>query len=388
MITIFVALKHINGRKRQSIVAISSVVIAMVVLVVSIGIASGLDKQMIKSMLSIMPDIKVYNSTMNIKDYNGLSDKIIKIKGVKGVIPQYSTQGIIKFEGNTGNFVSGIMIKGIDQKNANNALELNKELIKGTYNFNKLNTIVVGKELFKELGAKLGDVVKIISPENKALYLKITGIFYTGYYDYDSKFIFIPLKTAQILSDSGNIVTNLNVKLKDVYQAKKISKEIEKKTGYMTSTWGELNKNILYALSLEKTVMILVLSLIVFVSGFVLAVVLNTTVKEKTRDIGIMRAIGFSKSKIMRIFMLEGLIIGAIGIIIGTCLSFLILGFLEKYSLHFLIKAYYLTKIPVEVTLKDYFGVLIEIIIIIIIFTFVPAYRASKLYPVEALKYE
>lgn len=388
MVELFIAKKHIKERKKQSIISILGIVIGMTVLLVSLGISSGLDKNMITNILSMTAHITLTNSESSILDYTAMGKKIKLIKGVKSVAAVYDTQGIIKYEDESGNYVSGISIKGISEKDAIENLHFDKIMIKGHLKFDKLSSIIVGKELFNALGAKLGDKVKIISSENKELNLTIVGVFQSGFYDFDTSMVIIPLRTVQILSDSGDVATSLEVKINNIYAAKKIGEEIYNKTGLLYRTWAEKNRNLLRALSLEKIVMVLVLSLIIIISGFVVGVILNTLVREKTKDIGVLRAVGYSKNNIMKIFLLEGLILGIIGIILGILTSGIILYALKTYSISFLSQIYYINKLPVDISWKEFVIVSGATFIIILISSIFPAYKAANLKPVEALKYE
>ena len=125
---------------------------------------------------------------------------------------------------------------------------------------------MIGKELFDQLGAELGDKITVVSADNREMNLNIVGVFQSGYYEYDTTMIIVPLRAVQILSYTGDSVTSLEVFLDDVYSANELSEEIEMKTDMSTRTWGDLNRNLLAALSLEKTVMILVFSLIVIIA--------------------------------------------------------------------------------------------------------------------------
>jgi len=384
----FIAFRHIFGRKRQSFIAVLSVVIASIVMTVSLAISSGLDDTMINSMLSMMPHVKAYDSVMSISNYSQEASTITSIPGVKSATPTYESQGILQFQGGMGNFVTGVMMEGIPMSGSSTAFNLSNITVSGSSTFPTMGSVIIGKQLAQNIGAQIGSVVKVISPADQSLYLTVSGVFYSGYFDYDSRVIILPLQTMQIISQSGDVVTGINVQLNNPYDAEKIAPIIASKTGLLTQTWGQQNYNLLYALSLERTVMILVMSLILLVSGFVVAVVLNTLVKEKTRDIGILRAYGFDRGKVLKIFMLEGVILGIIGLIIGGALSLAILYVLKHYSLPFLTQAYYLVKLPVKLTFGDFMMTVVETFVIILVFTFMPAYRASKLKVVEALKHE
>lgn len=387
MLEFFIAKKHIFEKKRQSLIAAIGVAIGVTVLTVSIGIANGLDKNMINSILSMTSHVLVLGRG-EIRDYENLSQKIEKIPDVKGVVPKISTQGIIKYKGIFGDYVSGVKVEGLDLKAAEKAMDLNKKIVKGTIDPGNNKGMLIGNELYKSLGANIGDKITLVSSEGKSYDLKIEGVFQSGYYDYDTSLVIIPLKTAQYITYSGDKVNSLDVMLNNPYKAGDVSKIIYEKYGIFNRTWGDLNRNLLSALSLEKTVMILVFSLIVIIAGFVVWVILNMLVREKIKDIGIMRSMGFSNKSIMKIFLLQGIFLGGSGIIIGEALSLGILWYIKNYSIAEVTSIYYLTKVPVDISIKEIGIIVLANIIIILLSSIFPAYRAGKMETVEALRHE
>ena len=388
MLEFFIAKKHIFEKKKQSLIGILGITIGITVLMVSIGIANGLDKNMISSILSMGSHVSVPDIERE-DNYKNLAEKLEKIDGVKGVIPKVSTQGIIKYTGIYGTHVSGVKVDGLDFEKAEKGLELKNKIVYGEMNSKKKNTILIGKELFNQLGAEIGDKITLVSPENQELPLVIGGVFESGYYDYDVNMVIIPLATAQyLLYLDENDVTSLEVTLFNPYKAEEVADKIFNKYGFLSRTWGDQNRNLLSALALEKTVMIVVFSLIVVIAGFVVWVIMNMLVREKIKDIGIMRAMGFPKKTIMRIFLFEGMALGGIGIIIGTVLSLFILWYVENFSISGITNIYYLTKIPVELSLKEIITIIFVNIIIIFLSSVFPAYRAGKMETMEALRYE
>ncbi|WP_270446082.1 ABC transporter permease [Fusobacterium varium] len=387
MVEFFIAKKHIFERKRQSLISTLGIAIGVIVLIVSIGIANGLDKNMISSILSMTSHVLVENGD-KLSDYNDLKERIEKIPGVKGAVPSIETQGIFKYNGIYGGYISGVKIEGFDLESAKKAMNLDKKIVEGSISPDKMNGILIGKELFKNIGASLGDEVTIISSENKEIKFKIEGVFQSGYYDYDINMIILPLKAAQYLVYSGDTVNKIDVTLNDPYKAPEIADKIMTKTKIFSRTWGDLNRNLLSALSLEKTVMIMVFSLIVIIAGFVVWVTLNMLVREKIKDIGIMRSMGFSRKSIMKIFLIQGMLLGIAGIIIGTVIALCFLWYIKNYTLAFITSIYYLTKIPVEISIKE-IGVIIGANIgIIFVSSVFPAYRAARMETVEALRHE
>lgn len=387
MIESFIAKKHIKERKKQTLVSIIGISLGITVLLVSLAIGNGLNKEMIDNILSITAHISVTNSERTMYNYNDKKNLIEQLKGVEGAIPKYNTQGIMKYTGIFGTFGAGVKIESFDSEDAKRVLELDKKIVEGSLNFEKVSSILIGKELADQIAADVGETVTLTTMEREKD-LIIAGIFQSGYYDYDTTMVFIPMKTAHFLAETDDVASEIDVKIKNIYKADEIAKEIAAATGLITKTWGEQNRNLLKALSLEKTVMLLVLSLIVVISGFVVGVLLSTLVVEKTRDIGVLRAIGYSRKNIMKIFIMEGMIIGGQGIALGAVLSLILINILEKFSLKILSEIYYLDKIPVDISIKEFLIVIIATFIIVFIASVLPAYRASKLKPVEALNYD
>lgn len=387
MIEFFVAKKHIVERKKQSLIATLGITIGVAVLIVSIGIANGLDKNMISSILSITSHVVVQQNG-DIEDYREIQEKIAEIPGVKGSVPKISTQGILKYSGVLGSYVSGVKVEGLDLDDAKTAMELDKKIVKGTLDFEKPTEMLIGKELFDQLGAQLGDEVSLVSADNREIRFKIGGVFQSGYYEYDTSLVMLPLKAVQVLTYSGDVAGKLDVMLNNAYDADRVAATISQDLGLRTRTWGDLNKNLLAALSLEKTVMVVVFSLIVVIAGFVVWVTLNMLVREKTKDIGIMRSMGFGSNRIKKIFLIEGMVLGLAGIAIGTIIALGILWYVKNYSIAKVTNIYYLTEIPVEITTEDILKVIGANIVIIFLSSIFPAHRAAKLKPVEALRYE
>jgi lipoprotein-releasing system permease protein len=362
--------------------------IGFTVLTVALGIANGLDNTMIRNILSMTAHIKLTNSTTSIENYDKIKEEIKKIDGVKSATPKYLTQGIIKYNGKLGTFVGGVIIEGMPEKDAIEAYSLDKKLVLGKTELDSPDTILIGKEMSKRIGAGIGERIKVISSENKEIELTIKGIFQSGFYDYDSSMIIIPLVTAQMISDSEDIVTNIDVRIFDVYKASEIGRILEEKTQLNATTWAEQNKNLLTALSLEKTVMLIVLFLIIVISGFLVGIILNMHVKEKTKDIGILKAIGFGRAVIMKIFLLEGIVLGVAGIFAGVMFSIIIIFMLKNRMIPLPLDAYYLDGLPVDINVVDFLIIIAATMAVTFLASIFPANKASKLTPVEAMRYE
>ena len=389
MIEFFIAKKQMLERKKQSILSIVGVFIGITVLIVSLGVSNGLDKNMINSILSLTSHINVY-SPENIPNYEELVKNIEEVKGVKGAVPTIETQGIIKYEGHGEPYVAGVKVVGYDLDKAIKVMKLDDYIIDGKIDVEDKKSILIGKELAASMGAMVGDKVKLITSEETDLEMTVGGIFQSGFYEYDLNMVLIPLQTAQYITYSDETVGRLSVRLDNPYDAQELIYDVARKlpTDLYIGTWGEQNKALLSALTLEKTIMLVVFSLIAIVAGFLIGITLNTLVREKTKDIGIMRAMGFSKKNIMLIFLIQGIILGIIGIILGIIVSLILLYYIKNYAVDLVSNIYYLKDIPIEISLKEIAIIVGANFIVILISSIFPAYRAAKLENVEALRYE
>ncbi|MEZ7731954.1 ABC transporter permease [Fusobacterium periodonticum] len=389
MIEFFIAKKQMLERKKQSILSIVGVFIGITVLIVSLGVSNGLDKNMINSILSLTSHINVY-SPENIPNYEELVKNIEEVKGVKGAVPTIETQGIIKYEGHGEPYVAGVKVVGYDLDKAIKVMKLDDYIIDGKIDVDDKKSILIGKELAASMGAMVGDKVKLITSEETDLEMTVGGIFQSGFYEYDLNMVLIPLQTAQYITYSDETVGRLSVRLDNPYDAQELIYDVARKlpTDLYIGTWGEQNRALLSALTLEKTIMLVVFSLIAIVAGFLIWITLNTLVREKTKDIGIMRAMGFSKKNIMLIFLIQGIILGIIGIILGIIVSLILLYYIKNYAVDLVSNIYYLKDIPIEISLKEIAIIVGANFIVILISSIFPAYRAAKLENVEALRYE
>lgn len=385
MVELFIAVRHIKERKFQSIFSILGVAISVTVLMVSLTVSNGLEKNMLKSLLTLNPHIVMTKGTGEVsEDYMDIQKEIEGVKGVKGVVPKYVSQSIVK----TDEFAKGVLANGIRNEDLKKTFDL--KMVAGEKSLPELDSVIVGEELAAEFGGlKVGDEIKVITTENKEIRFKISGIFKTGYYEFDRNLIIIPLQTMQILEERGEVITEIDVMLNNPKDASVIKNRIEKLgLEYNINTWGEQNQQLLSAVKFEKFVLVSLLLLIVIIACFAVSVILNMVVREKIRDIGILRSIGYSRKTIKKIFTIEGMIIGLFGII-GTFIFVpLILFILDKLFYKIVSNTYYLDKLPLSITVKEVLIIYAVTFVIVYLSTLYPAYRASKLNPVEALKYE
>ena len=387
MVEFFIAVRHILERKFQSIFSILGVAIAVTVFIVSLTVSNGLEKNMITSLLTLSPHIQIKSTKGSFfNNYNDVIEKTKGIKDVKAVIPQINSQSIIKFD----NFAKGVLAKGMEAENVKNDLKL--RIVKGNNNISELNSILIGEGLSKEMDLKVGDVLSLVSAENKELKLTVKGIFKTGFLDYDSNLVIIPLRTMQILGEQGEVATEIGIITGNPQKIEEVEAQVYEKLqndNFSVISWKTINHNLLNAVQFEKFVLIAILSLLLMIASFAVSVILNMIVREKIKDIGILKSIGYTNSHIRNIFTIEGLIIGVSGMILASILSPIILMILKKLFKIFMGNSYYyLEELPLYISVRELSMIYIVAFAVVFISTIYPAARAAKMKPVEALKYE
>ena len=387
MVEFFIAFRHIIERKFQSIFSVLGVAIAVTVFIVSLTVSNGLEKNMINSLLTMSPHILVKNKKSKFFDnYEGTVENVKKIKGIKAVIPQMNSQSILKGNG----LAKGVLADGISPENVKNGLNL--KIVDGNNNISELNSVLVGEQLATEMNLKVGNELSLVSAENKEIKLIVRGIFKTGFLDYDSNLAIVPLEAMQILSDQGRVATEIGIKVEHPEKVEGILSQVRNVINskeYGAISWKTINQNLLRAVQFERFVLIAILSLLLIIASFAVSVILNMIVREKIKDIGILKSIGYTNSSIRKIFTIEGLIIGVFGMILASLLSPLVLVALKALFKEYMKSGtYYLEELPLYISQKELliiYGVTFAVVFLSTIF---PAARAARLKPVEALKYE
>ena len=260
--------------------------------------------------------------------------------------------------------------------------------------------IVIGREMARQLRVFVGDVVNVISPlgdlgpagpQPKTRPFRVGGIFYTGMYEYDSKFAYIDLAEAQRFFGAGDSVTGLEVKVADVDEARPILRRVLSALEgypYRVRDWGELNRNLFSALMMEKVVMAVILGFIVLVASFIIVATLIMQVLDKRREIAVLKSMGAGQPSVMKIFVAEGLVIGAVGTAFGLLLGFGTCLLIDKVGIPLDPEVYYISNLPVRMNPSEFGLVALLALALSYLATIYPASKASRLEPVEGLRSE
>jgi len=264
---------------------------------------------------------------------------------------------------------------------------------------NELPGIVIGRELARQLRVFVGDPVTVVSPiagelgpmgpQPKSMQFRVAGVFYSGMYEYDSKFVYIALDRAQSFFKMGKGITGLEMKVSDIDDARRISRQVLSKLEgypYRVKDWGEMNKNLFSALKLEKIVMAVILAFIILVACFNILSTLVMLVLEKGKEISILKSMGARDSSVMKIFVLEGLAIGGIGTVLGLGLGLLLCGIIAVFPIPLDPEVYYIPNLPVKIDLLQFGLVAVAAVVLAYLATIFPALFASRLPPVEGLR--
>jgi lipoprotein-releasing system permease protein len=420
----FVSLRYLRAKRKQvfvsiiTFISIAGIFLGVAALIIVLAVMNGFETDLRNKILGINSHIVLMEYTGAMKQYPQVIKNIEKVPGVVAATPFIYSQAMVK----SGNNASGVVLRGLAAESAFQVITLGK-MKEGKIDFLRVDKrpvsqidkslidlpgIIVGKELAKNLGIFVYEPISIVSPTGMATPMGmiprmkrflVVGIFDSGFYEYDSTLAFISLKDCQEFLNMGEMVTGVEIRVDDIYKADVIAKTIERKLGfpYWARNWMEMNKNLFSALRLEKRVMFIILSLIVLVAAFNIITTLIMVVMEKSKDIAILKTMGATANSIMKIFILQGVIIGAIGTLLGSIGGVVIALNLSRISVvveNLLgIKilpgdVYYLNELPSRINYSDVSIIIMGTLLICFLSTIYPSWRASKLDPAEALRYE
>jgi lipoprotein-releasing system permease protein len=403
-VELFIAIRYLKARKKgffsvlTTLIAVGGSTLGVAALIVALAVMSGFQNDIRNKILGVQPHIivtRIDGETFG--NYLHIRDKIKTDKDVLRVSPFICKQGVIRGEYSAS--TSTIVVKAIDYKNENAAIELSRRIVISDVNFNGKKvgkeSIILGNELARSIGVSAGDKVVLMFPGSlsdipRMYEFAVSAVMQSGMYDFDSSLGLVDLEEGQKLFSVQDEITGFDVQASSFNGVLTVASRIRKSLSYpyMVRTWIEMNKSLFSALRLEKIMMFLILVLIILVAAFNIISNLLLLSVQKSKEIGIMSAMGFSKFSISKIFFYEGVIVGSAGILLGI-ISGLAGSFALKYFNIFKLPkgVYYVDKLPVVVVPLDVAIVAASAFIMAVIAGIYPAYQVSKLEPLEAMRY-
>ena len=407
-----IAFRYIKSRRVEGFISISAwfsligIMLGVATLIVVMSVMNGFRTELVDRILGINGHLVVYKKNEPyISNYNQIIKKISDINNVIAVTPHLEGQALAKSKST----VSGVIIRGANWSDLAAKKILWKSLSQLTIdNYKNNKDIIVGYRLGQRLNVNVGDFVSLISPNGMETALgilpikqsfKIGGFFDLGMYEYDNNFIFIPWKKAELFLSTNNIAHGIEIFLKDQKFTSLVSSDVKKRLGndLIVIDWKKRNSAFMSALAVEKNVMFIILSLIILVAAFNIISSMIMLVQTKKSDIALMRTMGASKYVIIRIFVLTGSIIGLLGTFTGTILGIVISSNIEAIrnfltnilgSELFSAEIYFLSKLPSNININEVIMVIFVSIFLTLLASIFPAWKASRISPAEALRYE
>lgn len=408
-------------------VSVLGVVFGVAALTVVLAVTTGFQKQFRDKVLGVNAHVIVMKSQATFAEYRDVMKTAREIDPDVLAVQPFIFAELLATRGKGQ--LSGVAIKAIDPKLVRGVLDLDKHMIEGSVDSlaaevcppgvdraadtpapgkpacMKDPPIIMGKELAHKLKAKLGDKVTVVVPLSNVdldtwrvkasaphtRKFTVTGIFYSGFDEYDRRLMYTSLADTQELVGRGDQVMGVELKVKDVDRAAEISRKLEKALGgppYQVQDWYELNHNLFTALTLQKLALVIILTLIIVVAAVNMVSALTMMVTEKTREIAIMKSMGSSSSSVALVFQVVGIAIGGVGTVIGVVIGLATCYVVSRYGYHLDPKVYLIDRLPIEVRTFEVLLVAGITMLISVVATIVPSQSAAALRPVDGLRYD
>ncbi len=395
-----------SGRKLLSLVSILSLVgmtLGVACLVVAMAVTSGFEKTLKQAVVDVFGHVLVVRQTDHPQTLEEVAVKIKKLApSMLAYTPFFQFDGVLAYDKR----ITGVVVQGLELSSVEAVLNIRSRVILGEFKFSSSDGVAValiGKGIAKKFSLKLGDEFKIVLPSPskqsatdfspKVRIFKVGGVLDLGKNDYDERYVVTDLKSAQIFAGVGDNFSGIRLRLKNENLANEVAQALSEGLGstYWTMSWKDVNKNLFEAIGLERITIFFVLLVMVLAASFNISSNLYVSVLQKYREISILKAIGFSSRDIQKLFSLHGLILGLVGIVCGVllglvlCVLFIIV---QKFFVILPGDVYRLDNIGVDIRFVDMVAIVGSAILICLISSLAPAYRGSKLKPVEGLRYE
>ncbi len=412
---LFIGLRYLRARRSETfislitVISVLGVMIGVMTLNVVMAVMTGFEETLRDRLLGINAHIALVKSGDQLRDYEQLLERVQKENGVAAAAPTIYGQVMLT----SGPRVAGVFVRGVDPDRVNRVVDIEKYVKEGSLQELKkpqaiqvedrtvlLPGVILGVRLASQLGVFRGSPLQVVSPLGsptaigvipKVRRFVVVGIFDSGMSEIDSTLVYMSLGDAQKFFEIGDAVTNIEIRVQDVYQAKTVADSIQRKLGfpYLTEDWSRLWPNLFSALKLEKTVYFLVLLLMVLIGAFNIISTLIMVVMEKRKDIAILQSMGAPRAGIRKIFLIKGCVIGVVGTALGVLFGLAICLLIQKYRFIELPKDVFLiSTVPVRIYWSNFLLVGFASLGVCLLASIYPARQAAKLDPVEIIRYE
>ncbi|AKB37631.1 ABC transporter, permease protein [Methanosarcina siciliae C2J] len=382
-----IALRQVLSRKKQTLFAILAVALAVAVITVMMAMLSGFQDELVSSSIENNPHIVITPQDEKeefIHLYRHTSARIAEKDGVIAVSPKYLGQVALEYRDNA----EGVSLQGVDPVAEENVMRVSKDVVEGDFMtlVHTRDGILLGDKLAENLEVRVGDRVDAVFPGSKTTSFKVIGLTHTGT-SADEVTTYARLDSVQEFFDEPGVVSTIGVRVADPYQAEAIAASIEEETGLDAVSWSEANADILNLLDTQMIFVNIFYLLIYGIAGFGIANTLITIVAQRTREIGILKAMGASQKSIMVVFLFQSLVLGAIGLVLGIILGYIVTITLQNYEIEVPQEMYFgLQTLPLEVKPLNFVYAAFFAFIVNIISGIYPARKAAKLDPVKAIE--
>ncbi len=405
-----VAFRYLRARRQEgfvSVIAIFSllgIALGVATLIIVMSVMNGFRADLLGRILGLNGHLGVYALSGPLADFDAAAQKVADVSGIIGVTPLIEGQVMATSEAGA----AGALVRGIRPDDLRRRPLLADHIVQGSLADFDDDGVAVGDRLARRLGVAVGSAISVISPQGTATAFgtmpriktyHVAALFNVGMYEYDNSFIFVPLDAAQLFFRLPDAVTNLEVFLADPDRVREERRLIAAALGGQVRIvdWQQANSSLFNAVEIERNVMFLILTLIIVVAAFNIISSMIMMVKDKGRDIAILRTMGASRAAILRIFMLSGASIGILGTIAGLLLGVVFTLNIEaiRQGLQkvigtdlFAAEIYFFTRIPARLEPSEVAAVVVMALALSFLATLYPSWRAARLDPVEALRYE
>jgi lipoprotein-releasing system permease protein len=405
-----VAFRYLRARRQEgfvSVIAIFSllgIMLGVATLIIVMAVMNGFRVELVSRILGLNGHLAIYGPVNSLTDFDAAAEKVRAVPGVVSVTPLIEAQALVT--SNAG--ASGAVVRGIRSADIRARKLIADHIVAGSLDEFGEDGIAVGDRLARRLGITVGGRITLVSPEGtdtafgtmpRTKSYRVAALFDVGFYEYDNTFIYVPLDAAQLFFRLKDAVSYLEVFVADADKAAAEGRKIvaELGSGFRLYDWQQANSSLVSALVVQRDVMFLILTLIIVVAAFNIISSMIMMVKDKGRDIAILRTMGASRGMILRIFILSGASIGVVGTLAGFGLGIVITQHLEairqfiQNALHmelFAAEIYFFTRLPAVIVPHEVAAVVIMALALSFLATLYPSWRAARLDPVEGLRYE